>query len=82
MKRSTAESGQVLVRRSDDVVVAIEPRVIGLEVGTLVYGLSADTIARLQDHEGMPMIRQGSRRLIPVAAADAWFAARVIGGAA
>jgi hypothetical protein len=64
------------------VQVAIAPKVIGMEIAALVYGISADALARLQDHEGMPMIRQGSRRLIPVAAADAWFAARVIGGAA
>jgi hypothetical protein len=77
MKRSTAESGQVLVRRRDDVQVVIEPRVIGLEVAAQVYGLSADTLARLQDAEGLPVIRMGSRRLLPVAAADAWFAARI-----
>lgn len=76
MKRSQAETGQVLVRTSD-VHVVIRPRVIGLEVAALVYGISADVIARLQDTEGFPMIRQGRRRLVPVAHADAWFEERV-----
>lgn len=81
MKRPEIEAGEVLANRRE-VHVVIEPRVLALEVAARVYSLSADTLARLQDQEGLPMIRVGSRRLVPVAAADAWFAARTVGGAA
>lgn len=81
MKRQAIEAGEVLANRRE-VHVVIEPRVLALEVAARVYSLSADTLARLQDQEGLPMIRVGSRRLVPVAAADAWFAARTVGGAA
>lgn len=81
MKRSIAESGQILVR-SDDVIVQIEPRLVGLEVAAEIYGLSADTLRRLQDDEALPLVRIGTRRLVPIAAADAWFAARIEAGAA
>lgn len=76
MSPELAASGQVL-RRGHDVVVAIEPRVIGLEVAADVYGVSADTIARLQDAGEIPTLRIGTRRLVHVAATDAWFAAQV-----
>lgn len=57
--------------------VVIEPRAIGLEVAAQVYGqVCAETIRRLQDEEGFPCVRYGTRRLVPVAAADAWLAAR------
>lgn len=62
---------------TDQVHVVIRPRVIGLEVAALVYGVSADVLARLQDQEGLPMLKIGRRRLVPVARADAWFEARV-----
>ena len=65
------------MRRTDDVQVVIEPRAIGLEVAAQVYGqVCAETIRRLQDEEGFPCVRYGTRRLVPVAAADAWLAAR------
>jgi len=68
---------EVVMRRTDDVQVVIEPRAIGLEVAALVYGdVSAETIRRMQDEEGFPCVRYGTRRLVPVAAADAWLAAR------
>jgi len=72
VRRDLAATAQV-VNRGQDVVVQIEPRLIGLAVGSQVYGLSADTLARLQDEEGMPVVRIGNRRLIPVALADEWF---------
>jgi len=81
MNRSVALSGQVL-HRSDDVIVAIEPRLIGLEVAALVYDLSADTIAALQDAGEMPVVRIGKRRLVPVKAVDAWIASLASGQAA
>lgn len=71
MKRELASSGQV-VRKGADVVVSITPRLLGLEVAADVYGISADTIARLQDAGQMPVVRIGNRRLVPVAATDAW----------
>lgn len=68
---------EVVMRRTDDVQVVIEPRAIGLEVAALVYGdVSAETIRRMQDEEGFPCVRYGTRRLVPVAEADAWLAAR------
>lgn len=82
MKRHLAESGQVLVRRRDEVIVQIEPRLVGLEVAADIYGVSADTITRLQDDENFPLVRIGTRRLVPIAAADAWFAALLGGDAA
>ena len=70
---------EVVMRRTDDVQVVIEPRAIGLEVAAQVYGqVCAETIRRLQDEEGFPCVRYGTRRLVPVAAADAWFAARAL----
>lgn len=60
-----------------DVVVALTPRLIGLEVGAQILGISADTIARLQDVGEIPMVRIGHRRLIPVAALDAWIDALI-----
>lgn len=82
MKRSLADSGQVLVRRPTDVIVAIEPRLVGMEVAADIYGVSADVLTRLQDTDGLPVLRIGTRRLVPIAAADAWFAARIESGAA
>lgn len=40
-----------LVDSPRKVVVAIEPRLISLEVGAAVYGLSADELARMQDED-------------------------------
>lgn len=71
MNRSVALSGQI-INKTDDVIVAIAPRLIGLEVAALVYGISADTITALQDSGEWPVIRIGNRRLVPVAAVDAW----------
>lgn len=71
MNRSVALSGQI-INKTDDVIVAIAPRLIGLEVAALVYGISADTITALQDAGEWPVIRIGNRRLVPVAAVDAW----------
>lgn len=71
MRRSIALSGQV-PNLADDVIVAIEPRLIGLEVAELVYNISATKIAELQDAGEMPVVRIGKRRLVPVAAVDAW----------
>jgi hypothetical protein len=68
------ESGQLLVRRPGDVVVQIEPRLVSVDVAGEIYGVSADTIVRLQDDEDFPIVRIGKRRLVPIAAADAWFA--------
>jgi excisionase family DNA binding protein len=75
MNLAVALSGQVLDH--GDVVVAIAPRLLGLEVAASVYGVSADEIARLQDDEGMPVVRFGRRRLVPVAAVDTWLATRI-----
>lgn len=75
VKRSLASSGQV-ARNGRDVHVLIEPRNIALEVAAEVYGVSADFIVKLQDQEGHPVIRQGTRRLVPVRLADAWWEAR------
>jgi len=71
VRTELAESGQIL-RKGADVVVAITPRLLGLEVAAEVYGISADTIARLQDAGEMPVVRIGNRRLVPVVATDAW----------
>jgi len=67
-------SGQVESLRRE-VVVAIEPRSVGLEVAAQMYGISADMLVDLQDQHGFPLLRIGRRRLVPVAAADAWIAA-------
>ena len=72
MNEALALSGQLPSGR--DVHVIIEPRLLGLEVAGLVFGLSADQLAKMQDHDGFPCVRIGRRRLVPVAAADAWFA--------
>ena len=70
---------EVVMRRSHDVHVVIEPRAIGLELAAEVYGgVCAETIRRMQDEEGFPCVRIGTRRLVPVVAADAWFAARAL----
>ena len=46
---------EIVMRRTDDVQVVIEPRAIGLEVAAQVYGqVCAETIRRLQDEEGFP----------------------------
>lgn len=82
MNRVLAESGQIMERRARDVVVQIEPRIVGIEVAAAMYGVSADTITRLQDDEGMPIMRIGKRRLVPVAAADAWMVTHFGGDAA
>lgn len=82
MNRQLAESGQLLVRRPGDVVVQIEPRLVSLDVAAEVYGISADTISQLQDDEGLPVVRIGRRRLVPIAAADAWFLTHFGGDAA
>jgi len=58
-----------------DVIIAIEPRSVGLEVAAQMYGISADAIARLQDVGTFPVLRIGRRRLVPVAQADAWITA-------
>lgn len=76
MNRSLALAGEVL-QRNDDVVVAIAPRLLGLEVAAVVYGISADQITQLQDEEDMPVLRIGRRRLVPVAATDAWIERRL-----
>lgn len=69
---------EVVMRRADDVHVVIEPRAIGVELAGQVYGVCAETIRRMQDEQGFPCVRIGTRRLVPVAAADAWFAARAL----
>lgn len=74
MDPKLVDSGQLLVRRPGDVVVQIEPRLVSVDVAGEIYGVSADTIVRLQDDEGLPIVRIGKRRLVPIAAADAWFA--------
>lgn len=75
MSPALAASGQLLSRK--DVIVAVTPRVVGLEVAADMYGISADEITELQTSAGFPFIRIGRRRLVPVAAADAWFDAQV-----
>ena len=72
MDPALVDSGQLLVRRPGDVVVQIEPRLVSVDIAGEIYGIPADTIVRLQDDEGMPIVRIGKRRLVPVAAADAW----------
>lgn len=74
MDAELVNSGQLLVRRPGDVVVQIEPRLVSVDIAGEIYGVSADTIVRLQDDEGLPVVRIGKRRLVPIAAADAWFA--------
>ena len=80
MNRAIALSGQALER--GDVVVAIEPRLLGVEVAALVYGISADTIAAGQDAGELPVLRIGRRRLVPVKAMDAWIDAQLAESAA
>lgn len=82
MNADLVDSGQLLVRRPGDVIVQIEPRLVSVDVAGEIYGVSADTIVRLQDDEGMPVVRIGKRRLVPIAAADAWFATHFSGDAA
>lgn len=82
MDRTMVDSGQLLVRRPGDVIVQIEPRLVSVDVAGEIYGISADTIVRLQDDEGMPIVRIGKRRLVPVAAADAWMLSHFGGDAA
>jgi len=74
MDATLVDSGQLLVRRPGDVVVQIEPRLVSVDIAAEIYGVSADTIVRLQDDEGLPVVRIGKRRLVPIAGADAWFA--------
>lgn len=71
MNRQLALSGQIPAK-TDDVIVAVAPRLLGLEVAALVYGVSADTITALQESGEWPVVRIGNRRLVPVAAVDAW----------
>lgn len=80
MKPAQVPAAREIVRafRADDVQVVIEPRAIGVELAGQVYGVCAETIRRLQDEQGFPCVRIGTRRLVPVAAADAWFAARAL----
>ena len=59
--------------------VSIEPRVIDLPTAAGVYGHSETTLRELAKHHGFPHLRIGRRMTIPVAAADAWFAARANG---
>jgi excisionase family DNA binding protein len=80
MNRAIALSGQALDR--SDVIVAIEPRLLGVEVAALVYDISADTIAELQDAGELPVLRIGRRRLVPVKAMDAWIDAQLADPAA
>lgn len=80
MNRAIALSGQALDRT--DVVVAIEPRLLGIEVAALVYSISADVIADRQDAGELPVLRIGRRRLVPVKAMDAWIDAQLEQGAA
>jgi excisionase family DNA binding protein len=80
MNRAIALSGQALDR--SDVIVAIEPRLLGVEVAALVYDISADTIAELQDAGELPVLRIGRRRLVPVRAMDAWIDAQLADPAA
>ena len=59
--------------------ITIEPRVIDLATAASVYGHSETTLRELAKHHGFPHLRIGRRMTIPVAAADAWFAARANG---
>jgi len=76
MNAARTTAGHVPALRRD-VVIAIEPRSVGLEVAAQMYGISADAIARLQDSGTFPVLRVGRRRLVPVAQADAWVEAEV-----
>lgn len=70
---------EVVMRRGRDVHVVIEPRAVGIELAAEIFGqVSPETIRRMQDEEGFPCVRIGTRRLVPVAEADAWFAARAL----
>jgi hypothetical protein len=71
---SAAPAFEHLPVLSRNIVVMVEPRSVGLEVAAEMYGLSADTIARLQDAGRFPVLRVG---LVPIAQADAWVAAEV-----
>lgn len=75
MSPAALAAGQILDRKG--VIVAVEPRVVGLEVAAGMYGISADEITEQMNTAGFPFVRIGRRRLVPVAQADAWFAAQV-----
>lgn len=75
MNRALAIAGQL--PGTKDVLVVVEPRLVSLTTAGQMYGdLSDDTIRKLTKTAGFPHIRIGTRILIPIAAADAWFAAR------
>lgn len=59
--------------------VAIEPRGLDLATAAGVYAMSETTLAELIERHGFPCVQIGRRRIIPVAQADAWFAARADG---
>ena len=68
MKPAQVPAAREIVRafRADDVQVVIEPRAIGVKLAGQVYGVCAETIRRLQDEQGFPCVRIGTRRLVPV----------------
>lgn len=59
--------------------VAIEPRALDLETAASVYALGESALRHAIDHLGFPVLRVGRRVVVPVAAADAWLAARAAG---
>jgi excisionase family DNA binding protein len=54
----------------------VSRRALTLDEACRVYGLSRSTIFRLRRDDGFPAVAIGRHVVIPVAAADAWFAAR------
>lgn len=75
MNADLAATGQLFSDR--DVIVLVEPRLVSLTTAGKMYGdISADYVAQLQDEQGFPLVKLGRRRLVPIAEADAWFAAR------
>lgn len=62
--------------------VTIEARALDLETAAGVYALGETLLRDLIEHEGFPHLRVANRIIVPVAAADAWLAARANGAVA
>lgn len=74
-ERDLAESGQVLTGRS--VIVAVEPRLVAVDVAARMLGISAWTVRQLIAGDGLPTMTLGRRVLVPVAQLDAWLERRL-----
>lgn len=59
--------------------VSIEPRGLDVATAASVYAIGESVLRELIEHHGFPHLRVGRRIVVPVAAADAWFAERANG---